>query len=160
MKTDQKFQPTFEKATKKTAEEIKAEIQQANRNKPDYEIRSNGDHIWVEIEPHKKQYWSPMLHLRLVKAENETRIKGQFGENPALWLVFLGIKLSSIGIFILSGIIAYLKYSLGYNFNVQLFMMFGMVSVWFAMYLTSERYKRKGAKQIAELRDFVDGIAA
>lgn len=101
-----------------------------------------------------------MLHLRLIKTENETKIKGQFGENPALWLVFLGVKLSSIGIFILSGIIAYLKYSLGYNFNVQLFVMFGMVSVWFAMYLTSERYKRKGAKQIAELRDFVDGIAA
>ncbi|MFT3793786.1 hypothetical protein [Flavobacterium sp.] len=160
MKTEKKFQPTFEKSTPKTTEQIKAAIRQADANQSDYQIRSNGDHIWVEIEPEKKQYWSPMLHLRLVKSENETRIKGKFGENPLLWLVFLGVKLSSIGIFALSGIIAYLKYRLDYNFNTQLFVMFGMVSVWFAMYLASERYRRKGKQQIADLRDFVDGIAA
>ena len=156
MKTEKKFNPTFEKSTLRTTAEIKTAMQQLNS---DYEIRSNGDHIWVEIDAQKKQYWSPMMHLQLEKSDNETRIKGQFGENPLLWLVFLGLNISSIGIFIISGIVAYLKFELGYNFNIQLFVMFGMVSVWFAMYLASERYKRKGAKQLHGFHEFVDHIA-
>lgn len=161
MKTDNKIPSKFEQSTPKTAEEIKAKIQNSTLSgQSDYEIRDNGNHIWIAIEPEKKHYWSPMLHLRLVKSENETRIIGKFGENPLLWLIFLVLKISSIGIFVLSGFIAYLKYSLGYNYNLQLFVMFGMVTVWFAMYLASERYKRKGAGQVKELREFVDAIAA
>jgi hypothetical protein len=159
MRTEKKFQ--FEKSSPKTAEQIKAACDRMQSvNQADYEIRSNGNHIWVEVEPGKKQYWSPMMHLRLVKSENETRIKGEFAENPLLWAVFTMVKIASVFIFALSGVIAWLKYSLGYNFNMQLFVMFGMVSVWFAMYLISERYKRKGAGQIKELYDFVDAIAA
>lgn len=156
MNTEKKFNPTFEKSTSRTSAEIKTAMQQLNS---EYEIRSNGDHIWVEIDAQKKQYWSPMMHLQLEKSENETRIKGQFGENPLLWLVFLALKISSIGIFIISGIIAYLKFELAYNFNVQLFVMFGMVSVWFAIHLVSERYKRKGAKKRYGFHEFVNHIA-
>jgi len=158
MRTVQKFQPHFEKITPKTVQEVKAACDKACH--ADYDVRSNGNHIWVEIEPRKKQYWSPMMHLRIVDNENETRIKGEFAENPVLWAIFTMVKIASVFIFVLSGIIAWLKFNLGYNFNVQLFVMFGMVSVWFAMYLVSERYKRKGAQQIAELYDFVDAIAA
>lgn len=159
MKTDKTIPSEFEQSTPKTAEEIKARIQRSNLSgQSDYEVRDNGNHIW--IEPDKTHYWSPMLHLRLIKSENETRISGKFRKNPLLWLIFLGLKISSIGIFALSGLIAYLNYRLGYNYNIQLFVMFGMVSVWLAMYLTSERYKRKGARQVKELREFVDAIAA
>jgi len=160
MRTVQKFQPHFEKSSPKTAEQIKAACKIKSGSQADYDIRSNGNHIWVEIEPRKKQYWSPMMHLRIVDNENETRIKGEFAENPLLWVIFTMVKVASVFIFALSGIIAWLKFNLNYNFNVQLFVMFGMVSVWFAMYLVSERYKRKGAQQIAELYDFVDAIAA
>ncbi len=160
MKTVRKFQPHFEKSSNKTAEEIKAACQKISATPSDYDIRSNGNHIWIEVENRKKQYWSPMLHLRLDGTDKETRIRGEFAENPLLWLIFLGIRLSSVGIFALSGIIAWLKYNLGYNYNVQLFVMFGMVTVWFAMYLVSERYKRKGAAQMQELQQFVDCIAA
>ena len=64
MKTEKKFNPTFEKSTLRTTAEIKTAMQQLNS---DYEIRSNGDHIWVEIDAQKKQYWSPMMHLQLEK---------------------------------------------------------------------------------------------
>lgn len=158
MRTEKKLQ--FEKTSPKTAEEIKAVCNRLQANDADYDIRSNGNHIWVEVEPRKKQYWSPMLHLLLVKSENETRIQGKFAENPVLWAIFTMVKIASVFIFVLSGIIVWLKLNLGYNFNVQLFVMFGMISVWFGMYLIAERYKRKGAGQIAELYDFVDTIAA
>lgn len=161
MKTATKFQPQFEKSSTKTTAEIKAACQKIQSvEQPAYDIRSNGDHIWVEVDDQRKQYWSPMLHLRLVNADNETRIKGEFAENPILWIVFTALKVSSVGIFILSGIVAWLKFNLGYNFNAQLFVMFAMVSVWFAMHLAAERYRRKGAKQIEQLHDFVNCIAA
>jgi hypothetical protein len=61
---------------------------------------------------------------------------------------------------VIAVIVAYFKYRSGWNYNPELFIMFGMVSVWFAMYLISERYKRKGAKQLEALHDFVEYIAA
>ena len=151
----------IQKSSYKTTDEIKAACNQLQaKDQADYEVRSNGDHIWVEVDQRKKHYWSPMLRLRLVKAENETRIEGKIAENPLLWAFFVMIKIASIFIFVLSGVIAWYKFNLGYNFNVQLFVMFVMVSVWFAMYLVAEQYKRKGARQIDALYHFVDAISA
>jgi Flp pilus assembly protein TadB len=161
MKTGKKFHTHFEKASPRTAEEIKAVCDKMQLNaKKDYDIRSNGNHIWVEVGEKKQQFWSPMLHLRLEKSENQTCIKGEFAENPGLWLTLHAIQLVSIAIFITSLVAAYFKYNAEWNFNPELFIMFGMVSVWFALYLVSQRYKRKGARQIEELHDFVDYIAA
>ena len=101
-----------------------------------------------------------MLHLRIIRDENHTRIRGEFAKNPMLWVAFLALRISSIAVFALSGLIAWYKYNLGYNFNVQLFVMFGMVSLWFGLYLLSESVKMRGRKQRAELVDFVDSIAA
>ncbi len=159
MKTDNLLE--FRKSSSRTTDEIKAACTRfTDRDAPDYEIRSNGDRIWVEVDGRKKQYWSPMLRLRLIAAGHGTRIEGKIAENPLLWAVFVMIKIASVFIFALSGVVAWFKFNLGYNFNVQLFVMFGMISVWFGMYLAAERYKRRGAGQIAELRQFVERIAA
>ncbi|GEP49414.1 hypothetical protein FNO01nite_00860 [Flavobacterium noncentrifugens] len=163
METRKKFESRFEKASPKSSEEIKAACERImSYDQQDYDIRSNGNHIWVEVGENKQQYWSPVLHLKIEKseAENHTFIKGQFAESPVLWLVFLAAKFISVGIFIVSLVIAYYKYASGWNFNTELFLMFGMVSVWFALFLISENYKRKGAGQIKKLYDFVDAIAA
>jgi len=162
MKTRTKFQSHFEKATPKSTDEIKAACERIKSyEQQDFDIRSNGNHIWVEVGEKKQHYWSPMLHLKLEKSEDDhTFIKGEFAENPLLWVAFLAIKIASIGIFILSLGIAYFKWNSGWNFNTELFLMFAMVTVWFTMYLTSENYKRKGARQIEKLHEFVDAIAA
>ena len=157
--TSKPHNTTFEKSTAKTTDEIKITIHNLKLQKSGYQIRSNGNHIWVAFDSEKKQFWSPTLHLWFEKADSETRISGQFGESPLLWLIFLALKISSIGIFIFAGIVAYLKQDLGFNFNVQLFVMFAMLSVWFAMYLASESYKKKGAKQLHGFYEFVDRIA-
>lgn len=160
MKTGKQYRTHFEKSSSKSTDEIKAACTKIkDTDKSGYDIKSNGNHIWVELDENKQQYWSPMLHLRLEHANNETQIKGEFAENPLLWIIFLGLKITSIGLFLLCGIVAYFKQEWGYNFNVQLFLMFAMVSVWFAMYLASERYKRKGAKQLHGFHEFVDHIA-
>lgn len=160
MKTRKKFHTHFEKASPKTAEEIKESCDWVKTTaKTEFDIRSNGNHIWVELGEKKQQFWSPMLHLRIDDSNEKTSIKGEFAENPVLWIVFLVTKLVSISIFIIAMLVAYLKYRSNWNFNPELFIMFGMVSVWFAMYLISENYKRKGARQIEELHNFVDYIA-
>lgn len=160
MKTAQKIHTRFEQSSPRSAEEIKATCEQLQSSSTTkYDIRSNGNHIWVELGEKKQQYWSPMLHLQLNDSGNRTSIRGEFAENPALWLVFLVTQLASIGIFSIALIVAFFKYRNGWNFNPELFIMFGMVSVWFALHLISERYKRKGARQIEELHDFVKRIA-
>ena len=162
MKTGKKFHTHFEKASTRSAEEIKAACGKLQSDKEDYDIRLNGNHIWVEMGEKKQQYWSPMLHLRLENAADKTsvKIKGEFAENPMLWTVFLVTQILSIAIFIIALIVAFYKYAAGWNFNPELFIMFAMVSVWFFMHLISERYKRKGARQVEELHDFVDYISA
>lgn len=162
MKTQTKFKTHFEKTTPKSTDEIKAACDRIKSyEQQDFDIRSNGNHIWVEVGEKKQHYWSPMLHLKLEKSgDDRTYIKGEFAENPLLWVAFLAIKIGSIGIFFLSLVIAYFKWNAGWNFNTELFLMFAMVTVWFTMYLTSENYKRKGASQIKKLHEFVDAIAA
>lgn len=160
MKTGKKFHTHFEKASPKTTEEIKAACEQIQAVKSDYDIRSNGNHIWIEVAEKRQQYWSPMLHLQLKKSDDKTFIRGEFGENPVLWIAFLVTQLVSIAVFGIAFIAAYFKYRADWNFNPELFIMFAMVSVWFAIYLLSESYKRKGARQIEELHNFVDHIAA
>jgi hypothetical protein len=108
----------------------------------------------------KQQYWSPMLHLHIENVENKTSIKGEFAENPMLWATFLVSQIASIAIFSLALLVACYKYSADWNFNTELFIMFGMVSAWFFLHLISERYKRKGARQVSALHDFVNYIAA
>lgn len=162
MESRQKFESQFQKASPKSAEEIKAACERImSYDQQDYDIRSNGNHIWVEVGEKKQQYWSPVLHLKIEKSEsNHTFIKGQFAESPLLWIIFLAVKFISIAIFIVSLAVAYYKWTANWNFNTELFLMFGMVTVWFAMFLISENYKRKGAGQIKKLYDFVDAIAA
>ena len=150
----------FEKESPRTAAEIKAALEKARDNKTDFDIRSNGSHIWIELGQTRQKYWSPMLHLRLEDSGKQTFIKGEFAENPMLWVVFLLSQIVSVGVFLVALAIAWFKSRSGTNFNTELFLMFAMVTVWFAVYLISERYKRKGATQIGELQDFVDDIAA
>ena len=49
MKTGNKFHTRFEKATPKTKEEIKASCEKIKSDKEEFDIRSNGNHIWVEL---------------------------------------------------------------------------------------------------------------
>lgn len=158
MKTTSRTQSRFATTSLKSTDEIKAACRQKTHEKT-YDVRQNGDHIWIEVPQQQKQYWSPMLHVKLQKREQLTWIEATVGENPMLWLTFLGVKLASVGIFILSGVVAWLKSQLAQNYNTQLFVMFGMVTVWFALYLLGERYKRKGARQVEALRGFVEAIA-
>lgn len=160
MKTVKKFHPSFKKTSQKTAEEIKASCDWIKKTAAtEFDIRSNGNHIWVESGEKKQQFWSPMLHLHLDDSLDKTHIKGEFAENPMLWLVFLLTRLLSTMIFVIALIVVYLKYRSGWSFNLELVIIFAMVSVWFVTYVISENYKRKGARQIEELHHFVDYIA-
>lgn len=160
MKTGKKFPVHFEKTSSRTAEEIKTVCDKIQATKSEYDIRSNGNHIWVELAEKRQQYWSPMLHLRIENNNNQTSIKGEFAENPKLWVIFLVTQIVSVTLFTIALVVAYFKYKSSLNFNPELLIMFGMVSVWFAVYLLSESYKRMAARQIEELHDFVDYISA
>jgi len=159
MKTRKKYHNHFEKSTTRSAEEIKAACEQIRSEKKGYDIRSNGNHIWIEVAQKRQQYWSPMLHLQLRNADDKTFIKGEFAENPTLWIAFLVTQIVSIVVFVIALVVAYFKYRANWYFNPELFLMFAMVTVWFALHVISESYKRKGARQKQELCNFVDVIA-
>ena len=160
MKTGNKFNTHFEKATPKSKAEIKAACEKIQLTAEEFDIRSNGNHIWVEFGENKQQYFSPMLHLRLVDSDDQTRIKGEFAENPMLWIAFVAIQIASVFVFAISGIVGYFKYNADWNFNAELFLMFAMMTVWFTIHLVSENFKKKGKRQIEKLHQFVDYIAA
>ena len=161
MKIDKRFDAPFEKISLHSPESVKAVCDKLQAtSKTEYDIRSNGNHIWVELGQKKQHFWSPMLHLRIEHANNQTFIRGEFAENPLLWTVFLIIQIGSIALFLLALMVAGIKYHGGQNFNLQLLAMFAMISVWLALHLISERFKRKGMQQREALHDFVEAIAA
>lgn len=160
MKNSNTFHTHFEKSSARSAAEIKAAAEKIQSTAADFDIRSNGNHIWVEFGEKKQQYYSPMLHLRLVDNENQTFIKGEFAENPLLWIAFVVAQVSSALAFLIAAVVVYFKYNAGWNFNLELFLMFAMISVWFAIHLLSEHFKKKGKLQIEKLQQFVERIAA
>ncbi|RZJ66383.1 MAG: hypothetical protein EOO50_09920 [Flavobacterium sp.] len=149
----------FGKASSKTPAEIRraCEILETSSN-PNYIIKHNGNHIWLEMGQEKQEFWSPLLHLELRSNDDQTFIKGEYVKQPLLWVAHLLIRIVSVAIFTVSLVSIYLKSAMRESFKLELLMMFAMVTVWFAMFLVSQWNRKKASEQAEELRRLMENI--
>lgn len=155
-----KLRPKFEQFSPKTVGEIKASYEELKVSEAvDFKFKDAGNHIWLGIGLFRREYWSPSLHIELDTYEDgRTYVKGTFGPDPVLWIIFLGFHFLVGGLFILFGVIAYSKWSYSQSPKFDLVVMFALLNAWLLLYAIARLNRKKGATQMRELLSIANKI--
>lgn len=152
------LRPRFEKIVTKPVNAIKEAAESLKSSKkPNYIINLLDDHIWIYIGNENKKTYSPHLHLELEALVNgNTKVKGLFGPEPALWTMFMFLHFVVAGIFIIFGVFAYSNWSLGQPSGIHITIMLLMIIAWFSLYFTARSNRKKGMPQAHELEKLME----
>ena len=117
------------------------------------------EHIYIKFKKAHTTFWSPQLHLEICSfSKGKSTVYGVFGPNPALWTFFMFLHFGVATLFIILGIFAYSKYSLGHDITFWLLGMGLLVLLWFILYAFGRLGKRNGKPQMEQLRRYADEL--
>ncbi|MBD3583356.1 hypothetical protein [Flavobacterium selenitireducens] len=161
MKARISYPDHFHKSTMKSADEIKRTCRSfESHSNRDYIVKQNGNHIWLEVAEDQQQVWSPLLHLEVSDRSGQTVVKGQYVENPVLWVFLLVMRTVAFVSFVASVLFLYVKISASEPAGKELLFMFGAISLWFGLALLAQWNRRISYKQAARLHDLMENIVA
>lgn len=127
--------------------------------KPPFLLKRIDEHIYIRFNKAETTFWSPQLHLEISSfSEGKSTIHGVFGPNPALWTFFMFLHFGVATLFLILGVFAYSKHSLGHEVTPWLLGMGFLVMVWFALYAFGRLGKSKGKPQMQQLRKYADEL--
>ncbi|UOY05047.1 GTP-binding protein [Muricauda sp. SCSIO 64092] len=117
------------------------------------------EHVYIRFKKEKTTFWSPQLHLEISSfSPKKSTIHGVFGPNPTLWTFFMFLHFGVATTFIIMGIFAYSKHSLGHDITLWLIGMGFLVVIWFTLYAFGRLGKAKGKPQMQQLRKYADEL--
>ncbi|WP_350287898.1 GTP-binding protein [uncultured Croceitalea sp.] len=151
------LRPRFELSLVTEFEKLVAIFDQKAKNP--FSIKRIDEHIYIRFKKEETMFWSPQLHLELTSFEKGiTKIHGLFGPNPTLWTFFMFLHFGVGTLFIILGVFAYSKYSLGQDVTFWLVGMFFLVLIWFTLYAFGRMGKSKGKPQMTALKVYLDEL--
>lgn len=131
----------------------------SNIKSENFIIKTSDNHIWLDIVPSKRKYWTPHLHLELEpKNDSETHIRGLFGPDPTLWTFFMFLHFIIAGLFFIFAAMAYSDYVLKTSMTFNLAIMLLMTIFWFSLYYLAKSIRKKGRLQMNELDSYFNTI--
>lgn len=127
--------------------------------KDPFQLKRIDEHIYIRFKREATHFWSPQLHLEISSfSPGKSTIHGVFGPNPTLWTFFMFLHFGVATLFIILGIFAYSKYSLGHDIVLWLVGMGFLVLIWFVLYAFGRLGKEKGKPQMQQLRHYADEL--
>lgn len=131
----------------------------SNIKSENFIIKTSDNHIWLDIVPSKRKYWTPHLHLELEpKNDSETHIRGLFGPDPTLWTFFMFLHFIIAGLFFIFAAMVYSDYVLKTSMTFNLAIMLLMTIFWFSLYYLAKSIRKKGRQQMNELDAYFNTI--
>ena len=122
----------------------------------DFIVTRVDEDVFIKVPQEKRHFWSPQLHLEINEVDkNNSLIHGLFGPNPTVWTMFMFLHFLVAGLFIGSGIWAYVNWSLGSDFAIQGGLLFLMIIIWFVLYYAGRMGKATGNNEMHQLNDFM-----
>lgn len=157
---DIRLRPRFSRFSSRNLQEIFLSYRDLkDAESADFKFREAGNHIWLGIGLFRREFWSPTLHLELDSYEDgRTFVKGTFGPDPILWVVFVALHFLVGILFVLFGVIAYSKWSSGLSPKFDLVVMFALLNGWLLLYAIARLNRKKGARQMHELLTVAEKI--
>ncbi len=112
-------------------------------------------HIVLKIAPEEYHYWSPQLSLSLEIEKAGTLVRGLYGPNPNVWVLFVfGYGIIAFTVLFI-GIIGLSRWSLGMNAPI-LWMLPILGSAALALYIIGQFGQKIGAEQLFTLHHFLE----
>jgi len=147
-----RIRPRFEHKLKCSPEELKQRLTtQAQSNNTQCEVKSAANQIYLLIPPEQQHFWSPQLLLQFESEEaGSSLIKGLYGPNPNVWILFIyGYAASGIlGTFML--IIGLSQWSLGETmWGMWIFGVCALLAL--GLYILAQTGQKIGANQTFRL---------
>ena len=128
-------------------------------SKAPFVLKRLDEHVYLRFRKEDTNFWSPQLHLELTSFEkNTSSIHGVFGPNPTLWTFFMFLHFGIGTLFVILGIFAYSKYSLGDDITLWVAGMVFLVILWFSLYALGRYGKSQGKDQMRQLNSFLEDI--
>lgn len=151
------LRPRFKFKVKQENEMLLELFESTKNTQSNFIVSRIDDHVFIKIPKAKQHFWSPQLHLEINKddTDNSSTIYGLFGPNPTVWTLFMFLHFVVAGLFIGFGIWAYVNWSLGEDYAIQLFVTLFMIVLWFALYFGGRLGKKAGMGEMHELHHFM-----
>lgn len=151
------LRPRFDIVIKKEVEALKSAFDVAPT--APFLLKRIDEHIYIRFQKEQTTFWSPQLHLEISSfEEGESTIHGVFGPNPTLWTFFMFLHFGIATLFVILGIFAYSKHSLGHDIGLWIGGMIFLVVLWIVLYLFGRMGKAKGKPQMHQLRKYADSL--
>lgn len=151
------IRPRFQKKVAITVEELKSEIRKELEKTTDCIGSFSANMAIIKLPFAEQHYWSPQLSLTLDQHEGYTEIRGLYGPNPSIWVMFaFGYgALSVVGLFHL--IIGFSLWQMGKGFSV-LSLLAVEISLVLVLYVAAQMGQKKGASQLYRLHFFFENV--
>jgi len=129
----------------------------ANLNNGDCKYCSKivDNHIFIDVPFDEDHYWSPQLHVEVVKDEGATFVKGLFGPKPQVWTMFMFLHFAVGTLFSIFLVMFYVKWTLNSDLLFSTLMVIVLPIIWIALYITGRWGKKRGKEQMEELHEFM-----
>lgn len=150
-----RIRPRFKVWVNATLAEVQQHIERDLR-KPESECNGvfTHGHFYIKLPQKDRHFWSPQLNLSLEPSEGGTLIRGLYGPNPTLWVMFTFFYgISSVLILFIS-IVGLSNWSLGINSSILWIVPF-LVSAVVGVYIFNLVGRGVAAKQMVILQRFL-----
>ncbi|MCG1037500.1 GTP-binding protein [Polaribacter sargassicola] len=114
------------------------------------------EHVFISVAKKEEHFWSPQLHLEIVKSTEELSIlKGLFGPKPQVWTLFMFVHFVIGVTFLGFCVMLYSKISLNESVFLPLTMIIVLPIIWIVLYFLGKIGKDTGKNQMKELHEFM-----
>ncbi len=82
--------PTFSLNTEMPADQVMRCIQRSIAESPnEFQGQFTSYHAMISIEPARRRFWSPWLHLEVRDGDDGREVFGRFSPHPSIWTGFM-----------------------------------------------------------------------
>ncbi|MCB9245573.1 MAG: hypothetical protein H6606_04010 [Flavobacteriales bacterium] len=151
-----RVRPRFRFYVKQSAKEIedlfRAKLREESNS---YEGQVLNDYIVIRVIQQEQHYWSPQLSVSLSQEDDRTLVRGLYGPNPAVWLLFTFIHIATSVAAVFISIIGFSNMSLGLSSMILwIIPILGLISL--IMYLVARAGRKLGESQLIDLHHFFE----
>lgn len=151
------LRPRFKFNVNQDNEALLELFEEAKKAQKEFIVSRIDDHVFIKIPKSKQHFWSPQLHIEIIKTDtkNTSTIHGLFGPNPTVWTMFMFMHFFVVVVFLGFGAWAYSNWSLENSYGLQVGVMILMLISWFILYFAGRMGKKTGMEQMHELHHFM-----
>lgn len=152
-----RIRPRFKHFIKTDKADLEQSIQTALLQEKLFMFTHVPGHICIKIQHPERHVWSPQLDLSFEQDGEQVIVRGLYGPNPTLWvLFFFGYALLGIASLFLS-IWGFSVWTLGGDtYFLWALPVLGVAAV--VLYLISQTGQKLGAQQMFDIHHFYEGI--